>query len=223
MGCAVKRDLVTQRRHVDPCANSPDGATATRGPGRRLSSRGSSLRSRVWRASVLGWRLCWPFCRRGPSSNAGDDGYVDRDEITSDSTCIYGDLHEPWRPPLRGRIITQADALSGLDAGNEPPHARSLSRHLEAFNRPVPATAAIAKSNRWFSGKFRLLLTAQAKFGSTGRRNSGSQALRQSRRTKVDSSNQFQIFAYETRDTGPQEKPSRVLTVPSHIFKAEAC
>jgi hypothetical protein len=39
-----------------------------------------------------------------------------------------------------------------------PTLARSVA-HLGAFNRPVPATAAIAKSNRWFSGKFRLLLT----------------------------------------------------------------
>jgi hypothetical protein len=63
---------------------------------------------------------------------------VDRDEITSDSTCIYGDLHEPWRPPLRGRIITQADALSGLDAGNEPPHARSLSRPSRSIQSTGP-------------------------------------------------------------------------------------
>jgi hypothetical protein len=47
----------------------------------------------------------------------------------------------------------------GLDAGNEPPTLARSVAHLGAFNRPVPATAAIAKSNRWFSGKFRLLLT----------------------------------------------------------------
>jgi hypothetical protein len=50
------RDLVTQCRHVDP----QDGATATPGLGRRSPGRGSSLGSREWRGSVLGWRLIKP-------------------------------------------------------------------------------------------------------------------------------------------------------------------
>src|SRR6476646_2170934 len=82
----------------------------TPGPWRGSPGRGSSLGSRPRRASVLGWRLCWPLCRRGPSSTAGDGGYADRDEITSDSTCIYGGLHRPSRPLQRGRIISQRDA-----------------------------------------------------------------------------------------------------------------
>src|SRR6266403_4156702 len=45
-----------------------------------------------------------------PAGLAG--GYAGRDEITSDSTCIYGGPHGPSRPLRRGRIIRQRNALS---------------------------------------------------------------------------------------------------------------
>jgi hypothetical protein len=52
------------------------------------------LGERRWEINAA-WQICWPLCRRGPSSTAGDGGYAGRDEITSDSTCIYGGLHRP--------------------------------------------------------------------------------------------------------------------------------
>src|ERR1017187_9942837 len=70
---------------------------------------------------------------RGPSSTAGDGGYAGRDEITSDSTCIYGGLHRPSRPLLRGRIISQRDAcpvwVFGMSRHVPPPiSGRSIDR-----------------------------------------------------------------------------------------------
>jgi hypothetical protein len=76
-------------------AESP-GRTHSRtqsGPEDGLAARVGMQGSR--RPIVLGRRLCWPLCRQGPSSTAGDGGYAGRDEITSDSTCIYGGLHRP--------------------------------------------------------------------------------------------------------------------------------
>jgi len=98
---ALLRDLVT----LGPYANTRDGVTATHGLARHGSDHGNSFDSRVQPASEPGWRLCWPLCRQGPSSNVDADDYADRDEITSGSPCIYGALPGPWRPPLRGAII----------------------------------------------------------------------------------------------------------------------
>jgi hypothetical protein len=46
----------------------------------------------------------------GESLVEANGGYAGLDEITSDSTCIYGGLHRPSRPLLRGRIFSQRDA-----------------------------------------------------------------------------------------------------------------
>ena len=79
---APLRHLVTQRRHLDPCANSRGDAPATPGPGRRSRGRGSNFGSRAWHASGLGWRPCWPLCNQTPNSKIGDGGYAGQDEIT---------------------------------------------------------------------------------------------------------------------------------------------
>jgi hypothetical protein len=143
---APLRHLATQGRHVDPCANTRDGATAKPGPGQRSRRRGSSFGSQAWRASGLGWRSCWPLCRHGPSSNTGVCGYAGRDKITSDSTCIYGGPHGPSHPLRRGRIIRQRNALSGLDVRTNR-RAPSPSWKTQST---APAAAATANSNRWF-------------------------------------------------------------------------
>ena len=88
-------------------------------PGNVHGAAGSSFGSQAWRASGLGWRSCWPLCSQGPSSNTGAGGYAGRDEITSDSTCIYGGPHGPSRPLRRGRINGQRNALSGPNVWNE--------------------------------------------------------------------------------------------------------
>ena len=158
MGCAIETscNAVPTRRPLRQYPGWRDRHAWTRatftGPWKY------SLGSRARRASVLGWRLCWPLCRRGPSSNAGDGGYAGRDEITSDSTCIYGGLHRPSRPLLRGRIISQRDAC--------PVWVFRMSRHVASPSRgvqsTVPAWAAIANSIRWLSSKFRPGLTPYA-------------------------------------------------------------
>src|SRR6516225_8130032 len=110
---APLRYLVTQGRHVDPCANTRDGATAKLGPGQRSRRRGSSFGSQAWRASGLGWRSCWPLCRHGPSSNTGVGGYAGRDELTSDSTCVYGGPHGPF-PPDSPKVGDGANREGGI-------------------------------------------------------------------------------------------------------------
>ena len=139
---APLRYLVTQGRHVDPCANTRDGATARLGPGQRSRRRGSSFGSQAWRASGLGWRSCWPLCRHGPSNNTGVGGYAGRDEITSDSTCIYGGLHRPSRPLLRGRIISQRDPC--------PVWVFGMSRHVASPSRGVQSTVRNRRVDRKF-------------------------------------------------------------------------
>src|SRR5271168_5166069 len=68
--------------------------------------------------------------------NAGAGGYAGRDEITSDSTCIYGGPHGPSRPLRRGRIIRQRNALSGLDVRNQPPRSFTvLERSIDRAGR----------------------------------------------------------------------------------------
>ena len=152
---APLRHLVTQGRHVDPRANTRDGAIAKPGPGQRSRRRGSSFGSQAWRASGLGWRSCWPLCRHGPGSNTGAGGYAGRDEITSDSTCIYGGPHGPSRPLRRGRINGQRNAcpvpMFGMSA--------VLLRHPARVQSNVPARAAITNSNRRFYVKFKTLMT----------------------------------------------------------------
>jgi hypothetical protein len=100
-------------------------------------------------------QTCWPLCRQEPSSNADAGSYAGRDEITSDSTCIYGGPHGPSRPLRRGRIIRESNALSGLDVRNQPP------RSLTSWNAQstAPAATPAANSNRWFWVKFKPLVT----------------------------------------------------------------
>src|ERR1700681_1094032 len=82
------------------------------------------------------WQTCWPLCRQEPSSNAGAGGYAGRDEITSDSTCIYGGPHGPSRPLRRGRIIRECNVLSGLDFRNQPPRSFTvLERSIDRAGR----------------------------------------------------------------------------------------
>src|SRR4029077_7368691 len=110
--------------------------------------------SQAWRASGLGWRPCWPPCSPGRSSNTGAGGYADRDEITSDNTCIYGGPQAPSRPLQRGRIIGQHDALSGF--------GHAISRRVASPSwgalSTAPAAAATANSNRRFWVKFKPLV-----------------------------------------------------------------
>src|SRR5262249_5600346 len=113
---APLRHLVTQDRHLPPCANTPDGAIATPARGRHARGRGSSPGSQAERPSAPGSRPCWPLCNSAPNSNTGDGGYAGQDRITYDSICTCGAPHSPSRP-LRGvRIIRKSDAPCALDA-----------------------------------------------------------------------------------------------------------
>ena len=104
-------------RAAELCANTRDGATATPGPERRSPGRGSSLGFPAPRASVPGWRPCWPLCRRPPSSSAGDGGYAGQDEITSDSICIYGGVPPAMTSPPARTHHRHGDRRSGPGVG----------------------------------------------------------------------------------------------------------
>jgi hypothetical protein len=90
--------------------------------------------------------LDWPLCRHGSSSNARAGRYASRDEITSDSTCIYGRPHGSSRPLRRGRFIRERNALSGLDVRKSA--AALLHRACRGRDRKFKPLALV-KLGRW--------------------------------------------------------------------------
>ena len=140
---APLRRLVTQLQGVAPCASSRDCATARRGRGRRATGRGSSLGSRVCRASELGSQPCWRVCRGEPRSSVGDGGYTGRGERTSGSTCTCGGIPGSCVPSCRGHII----GLSGGASYSMGPIERPVVLDLND-NPSDPPCADCRRSHR---------------------------------------------------------------------------